>query len=121
MTAIDAIAAGFKKYFDTPGLELPAPIPARGELGAGGWSVTYVLTHDAAGAACLDFFARNRLTNSRHVRIDAAGQASPLENYQDALIFEAGEPEDWGKAAARQADHNRKVTEILEAKGLLQD
>lgn len=115
----DKLHEKFKAYFDTPGLELPAPIPAKGELKGGGWTVTYVKGQTASGEDYVDFFAQNRQTNSRHVRITAGGQDQALENYQDALIFENENDQDWGKASARQAAHNKKVTEILQSKGLL--
>lgn len=110
----DPLHQSFKDYFATPGLELPAPIPEHGELKGGGWTVKYV-----KNAADLDFFAQNRQTNSRHVRIKGDGQVEDLENYQDALIFENENDQDWGRASARQAAHNKKVTEILKNKGLL--
>src|SRR5262249_26015827 len=100
----------------TPGLELPDPIPAHGKVQGGGWTVIYVKGQDY-----VDFFAQNRQTNSRHVRITADGRDESLENYQDALIFENENDQDWGKASARQTEHNKKVTEILRSKGLLFD
>lgn len=116
------IRAGFSDYFAPAEVELPDPIPARGEVRGGGWQVRFVVLEDEqgdTGAPCLDFFAQNRMTNSRHVRIAADGTASTLENYQDALITQPGEEDDWGKARARQAEHNERVTEILREKGLI--
>lgn len=116
---MNKLQEGFKKFFDTPSLELPDPLPAKGKLSGGGWSVTYVTGKESNGEDYVDFYAQNRMTNSRHVRISADGSAKSLENYQDALIFDAETGEDWGKAAAKQEAHNQKVTQILEAKGLI--
>lgn len=116
----EKIAQGFKGFFDTPGVELPTPIPAKGRVSGGGWSVTYVTGTDAQGQPYLDFFAQNRMTTSRHVRIDADGRAKSLENYQEALIFDAETGEDFGKASMKQEAHNQKVTKILEEKGLIE-
>jgi hypothetical protein len=113
------VQEGFKAFFDTKGLELPDPVPAHGQVSGGGWTVKYVSGQDANGELYVDFFAQNRKTNSRHVRIGTDGKAKSLENYQEALIFDSETGEDWGKAAAKQEAHNRKVTEILEAKGLI--
>ncbi len=115
----DKLRARFKAYFDAPGVELPSPIPPRGQLNGGGWTVKYVLGKAADGQPYVDFFAENRHTNSRHVRITAEGQDQSLENYQEAMIFDEETGDDWGKASAKQQAHNRKVTEILESKGLL--
>lgn len=116
---MDQIRAGFTAYFDTADITLPTPIPQRGNIKAKGWVIAYVLTKDDKGAPCLDFFAQNRFTNSRHVRILDTGEILPLESYQDALIFEDEDDEDWGRAAARQHEHNQEVTRILRQKGLI--
>lgn len=110
----------FKDYFETPGLELPSPIPERGEVKGGDWVVRYVQGKSASGEIYVDFFARNRHTNSRHERVKADGSLESLENYQEALIFESEADEDWGKASAKMEAHNQKVTKILEEKGLIE-
>jgi hypothetical protein len=117
--AMQQIREGFRAYFDTPGIELPDPIPSRGEIQAEGWHITYVLFQDEQGEPYLDFFAENRFTNSRHVRILATGEAAPLEQYQEALIFQDENDDDWGRAAAAQQEQNQRVTRILEEKGLI--
>jgi hypothetical protein len=117
--AMDQIRAGFIAYFDTADIALPTPIPQHGKIKAKGWAIVYVLTQDDTGTPYLDFFAENRFTNSRHVRILGTGKIIPLESYQDALIFENEDDEDWGRAAARQHEHNQDVTRILREKGLI--
>jgi hypothetical protein len=110
----DKLHEAFKDYFNTPGIELPTPIPPHGELKGGGWVVKYLSTE-----TYVDFFAENRGTNSRHERINADGSITTLETYQPALIFENENDQDWGRASARMEAHNKKVTEILRSKGLL--
>ncbi|MEX1020873.1 MAG: hypothetical protein WDZ49_14520 [Litorilinea sp.] len=115
-TTTAAIRTGFHDYFETANLELPDPIPARGTVEGNGWHVRFV-RHESPPA--VDFFAQNRMTNTRHVRIAADGSAESLENYQDAIITQPGEEDDWAKARQRQAEHNQRVTEILREKGLI--
>ena len=117
--SLAAIRAGFKQYFNTPGVELPATIAPHGVVQEGAWHIVYLLSKSESGEPYLDFFAENRHTNSRHVRITATGEYLTLENYQDALIFPPGE-DDWGKAAEERDQQNRKVTEILQSKGFME-
>jgi hypothetical protein len=117
--SLQYLRAGFRDYFATPGVELPTPVPPKGEIRAGGWVIAYVLCQDDEGNPYLDFFAENRFTNSRHARILATGDIVPLESYQEALIFEDENDDDWGRAAAAQHAHNQRVTQILQQKGLL--
>ena len=113
---LSAIRASFQTYFEQPDLVLPSDIPAKGKLSEGGWHVEYLLDKTEDGEPFLDFFAENRQTNSRHVRIHADGSTEALENYQTALVFPEGE-DDWDRAAETRAIHNQRVTEILRAKG----
>lgn len=117
-TQLDAIRAAFKRYFNAPDVELPQTLYTHGVVKKGDWHIAYRLDESETGEPTLDFFAENRHTNSRHVRITATGEYVTLENYQDALIFAPGE-EDWGKAATERDENNNKVTEILKSKGLL--
>ena len=117
--SVQGIREGFRAYFDTPGVALPDPIPVEGKIQAKGWSITYILRQDEAGEPYLDFFAENRFTNSRHARILSTGKVVALESYQDALIFEDENDNDWGRAAAAQHEHNQRVSRVLRKKGLM--
>jgi hypothetical protein len=117
---MDKLREGFKAYFNNAsGVELPEPLPERGEVRAAGWTIKFVRGTDADGAPCLDFFAQNRMTNSRHVRVLASGEIVALESYRDAIVFNDETGDDWGKALQARDEHNKRVTEALEAKGLL--
>lgn len=111
-----AIQAAFRDYFAPASVSLPDPIPARGTVEGDGWHVRFVVNQE--DPPHLDFFAENRMTNSRHVRIHADGSTESLETYQDAIITQPDE-ENWEQGRARQLKHNERVTEILRAKGLL--
>jgi hypothetical protein len=117
---MDKLQEGFRAYFNnTSGIELPVPLPERGEVRAAGWTIKFVRCADVDGTACLDFYAQNRMTNSRHVRVLASGKIEDLESYQDAIVFNTETGDDWGKALQARDEHNKRVTEALEAKGLL--
>jgi hypothetical protein len=116
--ALEAIREGFRRYFDAFGLKLPQPIPLRGVVDGEGWHIAYLLDVSDPKHPFLDFFAENRHTNSRHVRIQHDSESVMLENYQDAFFLDEGDS-DWGRAVAERDAQNRKVTEILQKKGLL--
>ena len=118
---MDKIREAFRQYFDTPGVELPQPIPERGAVRHAGWDIRYVREQDAHGQPTLEFFGQNRMTNSRHARILASGEVVPLDSYRDALILQDENDTDWGRAAAEQKKHNERVSEQLRKKGLLDE
>lgn len=113
------IRDAFRDYFDPAEIALPEPIPPKGEVTGDGWTVRFVRL-EADGDPVLDFFAEHRMTNSRHVRIDKQGQTRELESYQDVLLVGMDDDDEaWNQAKAQQAEHNRRVTEILQEKGLI--
>ncbi len=88
----------------------------------GSWSGRYVINKDEKGNVYLDFFASHRMTNSRHSRIFEDGRIKSLESY-----WEFGEPvypddpERTRERAQQIKDQNRQVSEILKAKGLIDE
>ena len=111
------IATGFKDYFEGFGLELPDPIPEKGRVEGSGWQVRYILSQDDSNQPCLDFFAENRMTNPRHVRILHDGSFMSLESYQESYSHDSDVSGDQEQAMQAMRDHNDRVTEILKAKG----
>lgn len=116
---MDAIRAAFTRYFNSPEVKLPEHIPAHGTLEAAGWTIKYRLDHDTGGAPFLDFYAQNRKTNARHVRITSAGELQALETYRESLSYNPGDPNGFQNAINENQKHNQHVTEVLSAKGFL--
>ncbi len=118
---MEKIRKAFKDYFAPQGVvELPDPLPQRGTVRAAGWIVRFVRGEED-GQPYVDCYAQNRMTNSRHFRIHADGEIEGLENYREGIVLDESTGDDMSKAAAAADQHNRKVTRILEEKGLLED
>jgi hypothetical protein len=113
---VDKIRQSFQEYFKSDGVALPDPIPETGTVQKGGWKIQYRLNENGES---LDFYAENRRTNSRHIRIHADGKVEPLENYRDNLILEDDSEEAWARASQKNIDNNRNVDRILQEKGFL--
>jgi hypothetical protein len=112
------ITSGFKEYFKGFQLELPDPIPSKGEIQQGGWNITYAFNQDDNGFPCLDFFAEHRMTNPRHVRILHDGSILGLESYQESYSYNADVEGDKERAIQAMQEHNDRVSKALKAKGL---
>lgn len=111
------IATGFKNYFKGFDLDLPDPIPAKGNVEESGWQVRYILNQDENNQPCLDFFAENRMTSPRHVRILNDGSIISLDSYQESYSHDPTIPGDEERAIREMQEHNDRVSETLKAKG----
>jgi hypothetical protein len=116
---MDKIRASFGKYFEDFGLQLPDPVPARGQLRQAGWSIIYVVISDENGQPCLEFTASNRFTNAQHMRILNSGEIVPLPSWQADFSFDPNVPGDREAAEARMNAHNAAVMADLQSKGLI--
>jgi hypothetical protein len=116
---MDKIHESFAKYFESFGIQLPDPVPDRGQIRQGGWSIQYVILPDEEGRTCLEFLANNRFTNSRHERILSSGQMLSLPSFEDGLSYDPDVPGDHEAAEARLLAHNQAVMEDLRKKGLM--
>ena len=116
MTAIRDVFAGYFQHF---GIQLPDPLPDRGQIRQGSWSIRYVVLRDEQGLPCLEFVAFNRFTNPRHERILSSGEIVSLPEIQEEFSYDPKVPGDRDAAQARMIEHNRAVMEDLRRKGLM--
>jgi hypothetical protein len=116
---MDKIRDKFNLHFKTANVQLPEPIPTRGEIRQGSWSIVYVVIPDEHGQPCLEFVANNRFTNSQHMRILNSGDIVPLPSWQEDFSFDPNVPGDREAAEARMNAHNEAVTADLQSKGLI--
>lgn len=108
---LSIIRSRFARYFAHWGIELPERAVAerkRGELLQAGWSVRWLLGSDDKGEY-LDFYARHRMTNDRHLRLHENGEVTGLEALWDPLVPVGKEAEYYAR--------NRRVGRMLKAKG----
>ena len=86
----------------------------------GSWSGRYVINQDEKGSVYLDFYANHRTTNSRHSRIFQDGRMESLESYWEfgAPIY-SDDLERTQKEAQGIRDQNERVSQLLKAKGLI--
>lgn len=113
-----AIRQAFVGYFSGTVTLPEGPLTARGQVSMARWSVNYVL-HEVDGRPCLDFYATNRFTNDRHVRIFEDGQLEELDAPFEAFVHDPKVPGDRERAERAYFDHNRRVYELLRSKRLL--
>lgn len=113
-----AIRSAFAAYF-SEAVTLPeGALPARGRLTQARWSVNYVLC-EVDGHTYLDFYATNRFTNDRHVRLHDDGRTEHLDAPLEGFSHDPQVPRDRERAERAYFDHNRRVYELLRSKGLL--
>lgn len=105
---MDDIGKVFADRFRTWDIRLPPGATASkkpGKIRKAGWSISYVFGDD-----CLEYYADHRMTSPYHGRIHSDGRSEILNSY---LTFcPVGEEEDFYA-------HNRRVSAILKAKGLI--
>ena len=116
---LDKAREVFAETFAHWGIEIDAKDlqAGRGRIGKAGWNIAF-LTGVAEGKAYLEYYASHRMTNDRHVRIWATGEAEDLPAIRDIYVFHADRPGDEERAKAEYLEHNRRVAAELEAKGL---
>ncbi len=116
---MDQIAQIFAAQFAHWKITLPEEAlssRSRGRIRKAGWHITYVFGEDAKGPY-LDYYARHRMTNDRHVRIYANGDLDHLPAEEDLRLC-SQDPEEDSKLEAEYIARNRKIAEMLRRKGL---
>lgn len=116
---MDKMQETFAGRFKPWGIELPDPVPERGEIAQGGWIIKYILVPDEQGQPCLEFVANHRMTNQRHERILSSGERVSLPEFQEGYGYDPNIPGDREAAEARMRAHNQALMEDLISKGLL--
>lgn len=87
-----------------------------GKIVQAGWAIWYLFGSDKS-SEYLDYYASHRMTNDRHVRIYVDGRCEALPTVQE--FRQASEdPEEDARIEAEYYAENRRVAELLEAKGL---
>ena len=87
----------------------------RGSISKSGWSIDYLFGRDERGEF-LDYYAHHRMTNDRHTRVYEDGSVEGLPVMQDMMLCSDDEAES-ARLKAEFLEHNRRVGEILKAKG----
>ncbi|HEY6724808.1 MAG TPA: hypothetical protein VI197_12295 [Polyangiaceae bacterium] len=118
MLAHAAIRQAFAAYFSGTVTLPQAPLAVRGQVTMARWSVNYLLS-ESDGRPCLDFYATNRFTNDRHVRIHEDGRLEHLDAPLELFIHDPKVPGDRERAERAYFEHNRRIYELLRSKGLL--
>ncbi len=116
---MDAIEERFAADFAPWALTLPpgaTEARAPGLVEGSGWRIRYVFGSDDRGNY-LDYLASHRMTNARHVRLRAAGEAESLPCTHEMFAWD-GTPDGKARAEAEYRAHNSRIGEMLRAKGL---
>ena len=88
-----------------------------GEINEAGRTIQFLFGTDDKGEF-LDYYATHRMTNDRHVRIYADGETVDLPTVSDMIVYPKGStPEDEKRIEADYYAENRRVAELLKAKG----
>lgn len=117
---MENIRKTFREYFDYK-IKLPEIISNFGTIDDlnTGWYIKYILVKNDDNTYHLDFTAEHRMTNPRHLRINANGSIEFLEMYQEGFNYNPNIPGDEENKRNEYFEHNRNVTRILESKGLM--
>ena len=123
MDNVTQIRKAFNDYFEEPGVELPPELAigvVRALEDAGsGWDIVFRLDKEG-DKLFLDFYASHRRTNSRHHRILESGEVESLETFWEfGFVVYKDDPEREKKEREEIYLKNRKVEEILRAKGFM--
>ena len=87
----------------------------RGAIQSQGWSIQYLFGSDERGEY-LDYYAAHRMTDDVHVRVRADGQAEELPGIVSMFVT-SEDPVEARRLEEAYFEHNRRVAEILDAKG----
>ena len=115
------IVEAFNAYFGRFGIRIEPEdviVGSRRTIGKDGWAITYRIDGDAAGIACLEFYATHRMTNDRHVAISADGQLEHRDSIREMLIFDPKTPGSQEAAAEEFHTHNQAIAKQLQDRGL---
>lgn len=87
----------------------------RGKIDKAGWAIWYLFGSDEKGEY-LDYYASHRMTNDRHVRIYADGRSETLRAISEYHLV-SQDPKENDRLKAEYYAENRRVAEMLQAKG----
>jgi hypothetical protein len=120
-TPEERVAEAFNGYFADSGIRI-APEEARVgthlRIGGRGWRIAYRVDPDDGGFPSLEFYATNRMTDDRHVRIRADGSLEKLEAIYESYAFDSKVPGSEEAARERYIRHNQAVARELRERGL---
>lgn len=113
-----SIEERFGRTFAPWGLSLPpedVEARRRGKIVASGWAVWYLFGEDERGGH-LDYYASNRMTDDRHVRLRKDGPAEALPTIRTIRIA-SPDPKEDAQLEAGYLEHNRWVGRMPKEKG----
>jgi len=108
----------FADRFKNWGIRLPeeaAEFHTRGKINKAGWSIWYLFGSDEQGEY-LDYYATHRMTTDSHTRIREDGSVEGLPALEEMFIG-SDNPEEHARLKATFIEENRKIAQLLEAKG----
>lgn len=89
----------------------------RGVVHREGWFIEYFFGEDINGSF-LEYYARHRMTNDRHVRIYESGYVKGLDAFWDMIFYPSGASQEYiDEAEAKWQEHNKRVRADLESLG----
>lgn len=115
------IAGAFNNYFRNWSIQVsPAEIHAgaRKSIAQRGWGINYVVETGDDGDLYLEFYATHRMTDDRHVLISSSGEMTHLDAITGMFMYDPKVGGDKERASRKNIEHNRRVAEELERKGL---
>jgi len=115
------IAEAFNAYFGRFDIRIEPEdvvVGSRRTIGRDGWAISYRIDGDAAGMACLEFYATHRMTNDRHVVISADGQLEHLDAISEMVIFDPKTPGSQQAAIQEFRTRNQAIAKQLQDRGL---
>ena len=108
----------FNSHFAHWDITLPSSAMESRQVGKiikAGWTIWYLSGSDGE-TEYLDYYAMHRMTDDSHVRIRSNGETEGLETVREFRVS-SKDPEEDKRLAEEFFDHNRKVHQMLEAKG----
>jgi len=123
-TPQERIARRFNSFFKGFSIRIEPEevvLGARGQIGAGGWRITYRVDPDDGGFPSLEFYATHRMTDDSHYRIWADGYAEKLEALRTFYGYRPEVPESKEEAERKYTEHNVRVAKELRERGLYQE
>jgi hypothetical protein len=118
--ALEKISKLFEDYFAHWHITLPPESLAcrsQGEIHQeDGWQIQYLFGRDARGEY-LDFYARHRMTNDRHLRIYEDGTQVALPAEWGWFAYHPKVPGDEERARRERDEHDQRVRDELRRKG----
>ncbi len=106
------------RHFDILIAPEDVTLGAHRQIARQGWRIIYRVDPDDAGLPSLEYYATTRMTSDTHVRIWSDGHVEDLDAIREAYAYDADIPGSKEAAHADYLQHNRKVADVLAARGL---